>query len=164
VGLLFAATVTVGRVTLGYWVASGSRYTTFDLLTLIGIYLTLLGRHIHPADLQPSDTDPAGHSIAPGRLPVSSVAPGWFDRTAYWVVAIIIVVQIAFGLHYGIDGARTNHTYQVQAVRVLKNIDHSSDGSVETSLYLFKPASFIRQRARIAQQHHLSVFAGGTGP
>ena len=43
-GLLFAATVTEGRVIFGAWAASASRYTTFDLLVPVGIYLALLGR------------------------------------------------------------------------------------------------------------------------
>ena len=43
VGLLFAAIVTSGRVALGLFDASASRYTAFTLLAVVGIYLTLLG-------------------------------------------------------------------------------------------------------------------------
>ncbi len=43
VSLLFAAIVTFGRVALGLFDASSSRYTTFTLLAVTGIYLTLLG-------------------------------------------------------------------------------------------------------------------------
>ena len=39
-GLLFAATVTDGRSGVGTQAAGDSRYTTFNLLTIAGIYLT----------------------------------------------------------------------------------------------------------------------------
>ena len=44
-GLLFAGAVTQGRLTKGYVTAGASRYTTFDLLILVGIYLSLFGRN-----------------------------------------------------------------------------------------------------------------------
>ena len=46
-GLLFAALITQGRSFLGLGAASFSRYTTFDILILVGIYLALLDRHTY---------------------------------------------------------------------------------------------------------------------
>ena len=43
-GLLFAAVITEGRIYGGYVSASASRYTTFDLLIPVGIYLAVLGQ------------------------------------------------------------------------------------------------------------------------
>ena len=43
-GLLFAATITLGRTSWGLWAAGASRYTTFDLLILTGCYLAVLDR------------------------------------------------------------------------------------------------------------------------
>ncbi len=43
-GLLFALMVTRGRVVFGYPEAASSRYTTFDLLVPLGVYLTVLAR------------------------------------------------------------------------------------------------------------------------
>ena len=43
-GLLFAAIITDGRVAAGLDAGGASRYTTFDLLTLVGCYLILLSR------------------------------------------------------------------------------------------------------------------------
>ena len=48
-GLLFAASITEGRSQQGLWAASQSRYTTYDLLILVGIYLTVLGSS-HPVE------------------------------------------------------------------------------------------------------------------
>ncbi len=145
VGLLFVAIVTVGRVRFGYLGASASRYTTYDLLIPSGILLTLLGRPV----------------------PARAVAPVWIDRVlmpaARWVAAVVIVVQISFGLHYGPTGASSDHTYQAHAARVLRNIDRTPDAEVEYYLYLLQPASLIRHQARIAELHHLSLFASGAG-
>jgi hypothetical protein len=148
VGLGFAAIVTAGRVALGYWVASGSRYTTFDLLTIVGIYLTLLSR--------PSRR---------GRT--NSVHLRRFDRTGpiivRWCLVPIIIVQVALGLYNGLEQAASNHRYQLQAVEVLRTIDRQSDSTVSYYLYLFKPADLIRREARVLKEHHLSLFAGDKG-
>ena len=145
VGLAFAVIVTAGRVTLGYWVASGSRYTTFDLLTIVGIYLTLLSRPSRQA-----------------RAKTGTLRR--FDRTGpiivRWCLVPIIIIQIALGLHYGLDEAASNHRYQLHAVEVLRTIDQQSDATVSSYLYVFQSADFIRREARLLKEHHLSVFAG----
>ncbi len=144
VGLLFVVIVDVGRVRFGYLGASASRYTTYDLLIPIGIFLALLGRP----------------------LPSRRAAAVWIDRVlmpaARWVVAAVIVVQVSFGLHYGPTGAGSDHAYQAHAARVLRNIDRTPDGEVGYYLYLLQSPSFIRHQARIAQLHHLSLFADRT--
>ena len=149
VGISFAAIVTAGRVSLGYWVASGSRYTTFDLLTVLGIYLTLLSRPSRQA-----------------REKSGSLRR--FDRTApvivRWCLAPIIIIQMALGLQNGLDQAASNHRYQLHAVEVLRTIDHQSDGTVTYYLYLFKSADFVRREARVLKDHHLSLFAGHHPP
>jgi hypothetical protein len=164
VGLLFAAIVTVGRVDLGYWAASASRYTTFDLLTPVGIYLAALGRPTWwPVGRRRREGSEGGSAAAP-RHRVRATGSTWSDRRALsivrWVVAIVVAVQIVVGVHYGIEGARTDHASQVQAVHVLRNIDHESDDTLVFSLDFFEQASFIRHQAQIAQEHHLGPFSG----
>jgi hypothetical protein len=159
-GLMFAGIVTAGRVPLGYWEASSSRYTTFDLLILVGVYLTLLG----PADArrraQAGATLTAG-SESPSRM---KAFLGSLDRrgstVAAWCLLPIMAIQIVFGLNYGLSGADSNHTYQLHAAGVLRTIDHQSDGTVSYYLYLFHSAPFIRNEAQVLKQHHLSLFAG----
>ena len=149
VGLFFAAIVTAGRVSLGYWVASGSRYTTFDLLTVVGIYLTLLSRPSRQA---------TGNSGFIRRI----------DRAGpivlRWCLAPIIIIQMGLGLQNGLELAASNHRYQLHAAEVLRTIDHQSDGTVTYYLYLFKPADFIRREARVLKDHHLSLFAEHNSP
>ncbi len=48
-GVLFALSIATGRSTLiGLWYAGASRYTTFDLLILVGTYLALVGHATCP--------------------------------------------------------------------------------------------------------------------
>ncbi len=162
-GLLFAATLTQGRSFLGYSGASISRYTTFDLVIPIGIFFALLDRHAHIVDTHPLDIGSPG-PLAPNR--------GWrrFRGTAAWldritlscarVAAIIVIaVQIPFGIHYGLQGARQWYAYDVRAVTVLRNIDQVRDGEIILYLYPLSSASFVRQQARVLEEHRLNVFA-----
>lgn len=75
------------------------------------------------------------------------------------IVLVIIVVQIPFGIHYGVEQARADYATDVKAVSVLGNINHESDFDVTFYLFLFNPASWIREQARTLEQHHLSVFS-----
>ena len=153
VGLLFAATVSDGRLPLGYGGASGSRYTTFDLLIPIGIYLALLGRPTIVA--RQSDGHPAA-----GRL---RLVPNWIDRrglsVARSILALVIVLQIGLGLHYAARGLRDDYAYKSAAVRVLRHIKFESNYQVVIHLYIYTSPSFIRKQANFLESHHLSLFA-----
>ena len=46
-GLSFSIVVAVGRHGLGYWGASSSGYTIYDVWILIGVYMILLERNLH---------------------------------------------------------------------------------------------------------------------
>jgi hypothetical protein len=156
-GLLFAALITQGRSFLGFGGASFSRYTTFDLLILVGIYLALLGRAAG-ASLEPTAADPV---VGQTR----STREGWVDRVALpgalAIVLVSIVVQIPLGAYNGVQGARGLHASDLKAATVLQNIDHVSDGQITYYLYFLEPPSVIRQQADTLKKHHLNVFAGG---
>lgn len=156
-GLLFAAVVTIGRAYFHYWGATQSRYTTFDLLIPIGTVLCLL----QPAALRrPAPAGPAGRWWA--RHP-RRCWPAWTWPAAAAAVAGVVVVQLAVGTPDGLQGARANHTYQLQATRVLLHLDQVPDNMAIFYLYPFRSASFIRAQAATARQMHLSVFAGTSG-
>jgi hypothetical protein len=154
VGLLFAVIVTFGRVALGLFDASSSRYTTFTLLVVVGIYLTLLG---------PFRVPQVASSTGVAR-PRTHALRGFLSRrgifVARWCLLPVILIQIVFGLHYGLSGASNDHKFQMQAVHVLRTINHQSDSAVSYYLYLFHSAHSIRQDAQILKSDHLSVFGG----
>jgi hypothetical protein len=164
-GLLFAALITQGRSFLGYGAASFSRYTTFNLLILVGIYLALLGHRSHA-----TDTDRIATSLAEPRPSASGgrhtrVAGGWVDRVALpcarVVVLVAIVVQIPLGIHYGVQGARSQYLSDVTSASVLRNINHESNSEITLYLYWVSSPSLIREQARTLEEHHLSIFANG---
>jgi len=107
-GLLFAALITQGRSFLGFGGASFSRYTTFDVLILVGIYLALLGR-VPGASLDLTTAEPEVGPAGPTRP--RRTRNGWSDRVALpgalAIVLVAIVVQIPLGAYNGVQGARS---------------------------------------------------------
>jgi hypothetical protein len=168
-GLLFAATVTQGRLIYGYLSASQSRYTTFDLLILVGVYLTLLGTPRVGQAGEPSGPKPKTR-LVPVPVPVRALSSaydraqrGWL-KVARWIVIGVVLVQIVAGLVNGLPGARGNYVYKSEGAKILRNLDHSSDSEVEYYLYIFESASWIRSQARIAEEHRLSLFDDSGSP
>jgi hypothetical protein len=168
VGLLFAASVTEGRIIFGYWGGSASRYTTFNLLIPVGIYLTLLGRSAPRArrerlSADSTDERPLGRQLpAFGHFRSGSI--GWlalpFARIA---IAAVIAVQFAFGIHNGINGAKASHFRRVHAVQILRNLDNTPDLAAEYFLYATPDsAPFVRKQTLVLEKHHLSLFADGS--
>ena len=156
VSLLFAAIVTFGRVALGLFDASSSRYTTFTLLAVVGIYLTLLGPLRVPSV-------PARPVVANSNSRAHALRE-FFSRRgaslARWCLLPVVLIQVVLGLHYGLSGASDDHKFQVQAAHVLRTIDRQPDSAVSYYLYLFHSAHSIRQDAQILKTDHLSLFAG----
>jgi len=167
VGLLFIFIVDWGRIIFGYSAASQSRYTTYDLLIPIGIVLAFLGRPSLGVDDRSSEERSEEEPADMPRQGTTAVL-GRYGRAALpiarWVVAVVIAVQVVVGLHYSIGGARKNYVYQVHAVPVLRNIDHESNATILVYVDYFAQAPFIRRQIRIAQLHHLSVFADDARP
>lgn len=167
VGLLFAVTVTQGRILFGYNAASASRYTTFDLLILVGVYLALLERPpSRRTGIDPSSAIAGARELKVGQVRMRNRRPAWLDRSGLklsrWVVVSAIAVQTVLGIHYGLAGTQSFYEIQTNAVTVLRNINTTGDGSVVYFLDLFEPASWIRKEARVAEEHHLSLFDSGS--
>lgn len=169
-GLLFDLLITQGRFWKDYFFASQSRYTTYDILVLAGIYLAALdgarssarakvdavravtGWRSHPAI---EAIEKAG-LWAKDRL--DRINPTLFLRIA--VVALMIQVVVSF--HYALVGARKLHLAQVTAASVTRNVDRNSDRALVKNLYFTQTPSWIRVEAQFLREHHLSLFANGT--
>jgi hypothetical protein len=138
-GLLFAAVTTAGRASQGISGAGASRYTTFDLLILVGCYLAILDRR----------TDRAGARAAT-----------W---GAWMTVTIAILLVLVLGTRNGLANAAVWHQTFAEAADVTVNIDEVPDSVVGAALYpaAGESVAFIRHAAQIAKTRHLSVFAPG---
>ncbi len=138
-GLLYALTITIGRSSGGLDAGGGSRYTTFDLLTLVGCYLVLLSKRGAHA---PS------RSWGKGLLMASIVAVG-----------VAMCLQVTLGNINGLSYARSWHETQVRASRVIANINKAPDSMVARDLVV-NPyfVSLTRQMTRFAEANRLTLF------
>ncbi len=163
-GLLFAASITEGRSQQGLWAASQSRYTTFDLLILVGIYLAVLGRPTLLRNDRSPRTDGADESRSRSERWPAGV--GWAGRhtdrvllVARLVVVFVITVQVLVGLPNARKGIRGDHNGYVIAARVASTIDQQPDANVRAGLEPFWPPAYTRQEVRTAKRLQLSLFA-----
>jgi hypothetical protein len=157
-GLLFDALITQGRLFLLFFAASASRYTTNDVLVVVGFYLTVLDR-------TSSRQRVAGRSLAKnaGR-PQRTLA--WvrghidqIDRIPLRQIALVaIVIQVVFSVGLSFSGARQLHDREVQALTVTRNIDHEPAGVAELDLYFVRKAKWLREQTQFLREHHLSQF------
>ena len=158
-GLLFDALVTQGRYWLNYYAASMSHYTTYDVLVLAGIYLTVLSGNDVPVRTN-SDTPRSGTESQLQRF------SAWFWRTiervdrrvVVRIALVAIVIQVAFSVPLGIRYARGFHQVLLTTASVTANIQHEPNAVVVADLYYIEGPQWIRDQARYAQEHHLSQF------
>jgi hypothetical protein len=182
-GLLFALTLTVGR---GYTGESGivSRYTTFDVLVIVGSYLALLDRWGYQGWMRRSESD--GSKIAPTEFRTSSFRrflvmsersrAGRTRRITFSLLLAgtigAVCAQAGFGTVNGLAGARTTRHSEVVAADVLANIHQAPNYLVQYGLWspinprpvlLYYPwvVPFVRQMAVIVSTHHLSLDSTG---
>ncbi len=162
-GLLFAASISQGRILFGYWGASVSRYTTFDLLVVIGIYLCVLGRPTlwlthspapNTSDGTAAQSD-AGASPPDGRADLAL-------RAMRWLVAVVVIGQIVVGANSSGPKIRATNQRQLTAAEVSRQLDHSPDSSLGI-VAAFYPYPYIRHQLREARQLHLSLYYGTSG-
>jgi hypothetical protein len=145
-GLLFAATITAGRVAYGLYYADTSRYTTFDLLILVGCYLALLERR---------DAAKSGASRSWKATALVGVRV---------IVVAVTVLLIVLGTTNGLAQAGTWRQKLSEAALVTVNIDKAPDNVVQGVLYPQPSESaavisgFIRPTAQRAKRLALSVF------
>ncbi len=136
-GLLFAALITVARAKFGLMGAAESRYTTFDLLILAGIWLALAGR-------------------------LWSVFSARRTRALAVLVVAAICVQVVLGTAEGLSAASGYRQVQLTDADIAANIGHAPDGLVVNFLGVDAlPAGFVRRMARVARDERLSLFSTG---
>ncbi len=142
-GLLFALTITIGRSPGGLDASGASQYTTFDLLTLVGCYLLILGR------VRVTPSTRRGGGIL------------WWASTI--IVGIAICLVLVPGITNGLDGARSWQASQNQTSRVIANMKAAPDEMVAR----FDRGGVFwvgetRQLISFAQQNHLTLFASSS--
>ena len=164
-GMLFAGTVVLARTDQGYWTASASRYTTYSLVLLAGVYLALLdGTRVRVLGRRGAVPAADGSAAPVGR----TVGPaGWLAVSARCLVLVMIVVQAVLGYQDGIVGAEVTRNIQREALVVSESIDRQPDSTVVLSLEGLFTAAYIREQVATERRLHLASFATrahGHGP
>jgi hypothetical protein len=136
-GLLFAFSTTYGRAWGGPAAASASRYTTYDLLVIVGAYLTYIGT-------PPRADRSRGSSRAVSRLLGAALG------------CLIILVAV-FGFVNGIRWARSSNRLLQAAVTV--DIDHIPGPVIQRLLEPALPAEQLREDAQVLAAHGLSLYS-----
>jgi hypothetical protein len=139
-GLLFAFSTTWGRTYGGPAAASASRYTTYDLLILVGAYLTFLA--------------------LPRGAVSSRRSSRIMTRTVAATIGCLIILVAVFGFVNGIRWARSSNGEQLLQAAVTVDIDHIPGDQVKAFLLeLETPASQLRADAHILAAHGLSLYS-----
>jgi hypothetical protein len=171
-GLLFAATVAYGRSSEGLFVASQSRYATFNLLILGGCYLCVL-------EGWPSrelETDVLGVGQGAARMrenvlsfvdrPRQTLRKEWkqFVVTGLRVLAVLLVViMVEGGVKNGRSGGSGARVQQQLAAVVAAHARVAPNSLIKAALFPNPTFAYanIRRLAELASADHLSLF--GTG-
>ena len=113
-GLLFALFITDGRAAAGLNAGGASRYTTFNLLTLVGCYLVIIS----------------------WRSAVSREGRNF--KVLWWaslgLVGVAVSLSLVLGTINGLDDSAAWQKEQVQAAEVIVNIKRAPDSMVERVL------------------------------
>lgn len=137
-GLLFAASIAIGRSSFGLQAARSPLYPTMDLLILVGCYLVVLGRPPR------SSTSPTRQRRA-GILGIRALVVG------------VIGLQVVVGFAHGLTGARQwQASMKTEEVYVV-NLSQASDHVVLYQIS-YNP-QLVRRLAVIAKDRHLSLFS-----
>jgi hypothetical protein len=140
-GLLFDILVTIGRLKLD--VPLSSRYTTYSLVFLIGVYLGVLTLLNPPARLR--------------SLPKYLMARPWRSALTGLVLAAVLL-QVIWSFPNGLEQGRATLASREEAALVLR--DFRSEPNTMLAHFLYPPSgAYVRSWATWLQARHWSVFA-----
>jgi hypothetical protein len=151
-GLLFTASITLGRFQLG--LSSAARYSIFTLTIWVGAYLVLLSRLLDGRrEGNPTTGDVPDHDPSPP-------TKRWVRVVTLAALALLvglIGLQVMSGFSGGLNNAAGWHSEEVDIADVSVNIDKAPDDLVESQLGSYGP-DFLRQMAAYARANRLSLF------
>jgi hypothetical protein len=131
--LLFDLSLVPGRSGFGVAQAQSSRYTTYNLLLLVAIYLAFL-------------------SIAR-----TAVRRRTLVRNAVVLFGALLLLQVTTSFQYGLATGRAVRERRIMAADVLVNYRAAEDSFI--SRYVYPNAGVLRERASVAEAYRLSVFS-----
>jgi hypothetical protein len=166
-GLIFIASITVGRVESGLSL-TGARYSIFVLMIWVGAYLSLLGSPMPRFGQTGSaratfvERSPAARSRSTGEFGVSGRPSMAFKQVVTMVALVgligLMCIQVISGDVETLPNVRAWHGQELTIANVMVNIDKAPDALVQSELGGY-PVPFMRQMTAFARSERLSVFA-----
>jgi hypothetical protein len=141
-GLLCALSTTYGRAFAGVEFAAASRYITFDLLIVVGTYLTFIAV--------------PGNLVASRRAPRQQVT---VRTVVAGVLGGVIIVQALFGFANGIRWARSDRQLLLTTAAVTADINQIPDVVVVAMLAPGSNPNVLRDGTKVLSEHGLCFFA-----
>jgi len=142
-GILFDLLVTGGRAELGLAYAQSSRYSTFNILVIIGIYLGAV-----------SVLEPTGG----WRHLVANVTQRPLAAGVSAALVALIAAQVAWSIPNGVVVGQQFRANREVAVRLLRH--YRAEPAPLLARYLFGPGGqYVKEWAPILQHHDWSVFS-----
>jgi hypothetical protein len=141
-GLLFALITTYSRAAFGPVSAEASRYTTYDLLIVVGTYLT--------------------YASNPSPWRTQTATRPSLRTVLLFLLGAVITAQAVFGFDNGILGARQTHQAVLAVAVATTDVRHLPDQVVQEELYPENPGfsvDALRSDARVLVDHGLSFYS-----
>jgi hypothetical protein len=145
-GLLFDASIVLGRISFGIGQALSPRYSMANLLVLIGILIFAWGYTHHGATTDHRKRNPL---IA--------------RRIGFALFGVLLIVQLVDGTIYGITTGRSTRQNRLTDARIVVNWDKipGSEQQPLANSYVFPNAAVLLPFLQEARRDDLSVFAPG---
>jgi Bacterial Ig domain len=144
-GVLFDASIALGRVGLGVAAALVSRYTMANLIVLTGIGV-FAWAHVRPWK------EARGVGLR-----------GIVERAGIVLLAAFLVIQCAAATNVGVNAARKRFESQIVGARTVVNLDEIPAPQAQrlVSLHVYPSLAVLSPYLQEAKEDHLSVFAPG---
>jgi hypothetical protein len=165
--LFFNIITTVGRSGLGIGSAFFSRYTSFNILGVIGIYLSLLTiievvqkqkleEKEGQLELKRNKIFSAKSNYATLSINVKKRA-NKMDSICLIILLLIFLLQISLSYPYGLESGENIKTQRTEGAYALLNYEIASDNTIEKTLY--PGAERLKELAPICEKYKLNVFS-----
>ena len=166
--LFFDIITTVGRSGFGIESAFVSRYTPFNIIGVIGIYLSLLtitgavqqpeiGRNKNSA-LNPKRSDIFTTKTNNGKTAINvRNQANIINRICLIILLLIFLLQISLSYPYGLELGENIKTQRTEGAYALLNYGLASDNTIERTLH--PCAKRLKELAPICEKYKLNVFS-----
>jgi putative lipoic acid-binding regulatory protein len=166
--LFFDIITTVGRSGFGIGFAFGSsRYTTFNILGVIGIYLSLLTiievvqkqkfeEKEGQLELKRNKIFSAKSNYGTVSIKVKKRA-NKIDSICLIILLLIFLLQISLSYPYGLESGENIKTQRTEDAYTLLNYEIAADNTIERTLY--PNVKRLKELASICKEYKLNVFS-----